>query len=810
MTASTLWRSVLGTLCAAAVSILAACDGQLSLAGTFSFCLECHQAALRFYPLIAIVANPDRATIVPGGPPAISQITVVYPYDHDAGPAPDGGPNKVFVFLVFGHVPLDPLLKPGVTINSTRLTGGVRGTVNLCASDQVPAELLASSWTGKWACERYQITVSADETATEVGTIVLSAQFGPHNVIERLGEFHVTLQLPPGPPVPGFQVAVGGPNAPRLYAVSGQIPITITRSGGFDGPVTLAFDGLASGILGTISPNPAGPNDSPVLRLDLPARYGAGGSPALQVTGTVDGLTPRSVNFAPYIDGLFLLSLTPATAALDARAPVDIEVNLDFLRGPFALNGPGQIDLSIAGLPDGFNAEFLPNASPTATGPTSQLTRTLRITSTDGRPGSGTFQVRATAAGLADVMTVHPYVEARLTLTVTPGFLWEFLGQSLSHTLSPNDTIGIARQANDFAAVAWLEGRPGVRKVYLRRFDGTTFASSPPGAANGLVAPAGDIGEASFALASGDVAQVGFTYNDGAGLAVGSAGAAWSTRDAGAVITGQARSPRIAVGAGDALTLSYLVQAIAPATESELFVRRLIPGGLFTPLAGPNPNGSLNRDASGRVLLGASALALRADASPVVAWLEQPSDPALPAGLWLRSWSGGAWGGAIAVPAGRTPVPAAVQLVVEPAGTVLVAWLEGSPERLMVARVDLASGHWTALTNTGSGDGSLNISSGEPARDVSLAVDARGRVVVAWTEGGLKPELWVKRQKPDTTWELLGSSVDGLGEALKNPRIVSDSNGRLYVGYTRFYLGANPSTPGTPDTDISVVRWVFD
>ena len=234
---------------------------------------------------------------------------------------------------------------------------------------------------------------------------------------------------------------------------------------------------------------------------------------------------------------------------------------------------------------------------------------------------------------------------------------------------------------------------------------------------------------------------------------------------------------------------------------------------MLGPLPGTPPSGALNAIAGGRVLRNATALALRADGNPWVAWLEEPA-PATPARLWLRGHDGVAWGPAIQVPTSGTPVGESVQLLVEPSGMVVVAWLESSPAQaaaqLRLFRFDPSSLHFTTLDNTLNGRGSLNDSDLTPALDVHLAREpgAQGRLLVTWTEGGAYPRVWIKRQDADSAWRLVGTTVSQAERWSKTPRIVSDTNNRLYVTWATYTAGQNPGTPA-PYAEIAVAQWIF-
>ena len=299
-------------------------------------------------------------------------------------------------------------------------------------------------------------------------------------------------------------------------------------------------------------------------------------------------------------------------------------------------------------------------------------------------------------------------------------------------------------------------------------------------------------------MSSTDVGKVAFTYEGGAYLALGSvensASAVWTTGaptfigDPGNDATPRARSPRIATGPGGAVVISYVLAGNAAATSGQLQVLRNFGGAGLIPLPSASPGGALNT-AGGNAIRNATALALRSDGNPWVAWIEQPSSGAA-ARLWLRGFDGIAWGAAIEVPTPGTPVGTSIQLVFEPSGTVAVSWLEGSPAQLRLLRYDPSSLRFTRLDNTGNGRGSLNVTADLPALDVHLTRHPDGRLLVTWTEGGADPRVWIKRLDADGAWRLLGTTVSQWTAGRRRPA----SSATRTTGFTS--RGRN-TPPGT-------------
>lgn len=775
------WRRMLANAMLLVIGFLmASCSGQIG-----PDYLSNLDADLKFYADTAVMVNPGSAEIRRG-----QQVTTVVTSRHKGLM-----PRNVAMSAV------DPRL-PGVRIEVTPTTPS-----RLCVGNELPAGEDPS----QHFCHDWRVTVSADAPATAIGRITLSVQWGGEGgrTIERLAYFDVGLIGVPASP--GFELAVGGTDAPKVYAISGTVPILLQRSGGFTEPVTLELDALGSGITGFFLPNPA-PADASTLHLNVPARYAEGGMVDLRVSARGGGVT-RTLDFKQRIEPLFTMTLSPPLGAVSPAAPLEVVVTLSFdAAGPFAA-APPRIALTTGTLPAGVSTRFEPDANPPAFTTGRTITRTLRVSSDGSVGATATVGVVATLDVVPDDLGARPYIARALDLMVAPPPSWEYLENGASYDLTENDAVGVVMQSNSRPAIAWLEGRPGgVRKVYLKRFDGTTFVASPsPGKVNGLIAPAdGDIDEARLALSRADVARVAFTYrdetNEGIGVVLGSsAGAAWTSRSEYLAAAGEhVRSPRLAA-AGDALALSYIVEADAPTGTSRLFVKGSLVGAAITPLPGPQAGGALNFAGDGRVLRHASALALRSDGNPWVAWIEQPAGPA-PAALWLRSYDGAAWSGAIRAPTTQRLVASSLQMLVEPSGHVVIAWLEDSPARLKVMRLDPASGTWTQMTLTGDGFNALNNPGpDDAARDVGLGRDALGRLVVAWTQGGVSPRLFVKRQNADLSWSQLGGTPSP-GVTTRSPFIAGDPNSQLYLTYTRFYSGDLMTV--NPETDIFVTRWI--
>ena len=702
-----------------------------------------------------------------------------------------------------------------------------------CVEGEVPDGIRdRGSASNAYTCTHLRVSVTTPPTMLGVVALNLRATFdmraydveGTENAapveLSQSGRFDVQLIAP------GFDLGVVPLG--KVYATRGFVKVMVNRRSGFAAPVQLTLDGFASGITGVFTPNPVPPGvDSAQLQLEVPASLGGGTFTQLKVLGTGGGLD-RSWQFGQLVDPLYTVTLATADgsspAVLTPLRPLDLQVTITFdPYGPFSLVGPGPLQLSLPDPPPDVMVEFLPDAQPGSLAPPVfpaglVYTRTLRLTG-PRVVTMGDLRVRATAVSLfPDVALQQPYAEGKLPLRLDPSLSWDYVNSGAAYFLNANDAIGIGMQSNNQPAIAWLEGPAGGNKeVFLKRFDGTTFAPSPfpGGTGTGLSAPGGRIEQARMAMSRSGVAQVAFTYQvgtqEGARVGLGSAGAVWSVQAEAILLPAaqHARSPRVATGFNDSIALSYLVETGIPAGAGSLFVRgRVVPGSLAA-LPGPRVDESINVADSGQVVRDTPSLALGADGNPWLAWLEAPFDPVttLPPALWMRGYDGTRWGAAIAVPTLRPLVAAPTQLLATQTGTLIVAWFEASPARLMLAYVDPVTRVVTGLRDASNPDGAMNYTSSEPARDVALTLDSGGRLVVAWTEGLARPALYAKRLNADGTWALLGTAIDA-SRPTRSPFVTSDVTGQLYVAWTGFFSGTDLDSI-VPQTDVLVGRWIF-
>jgi len=203
---------------------------------------------------------------------------------------------------------------------------------------------------------------------------------------------------------------------------SGQTTITVTRSGGFTGAVTLALTGTSAGITAAFQPAiiPEGATTS-VVTISVPPVAGAPaaapGAPRatplgdypLVFTGTAQGVANATVNLtvsvSPAPGGSFTMQIAPNSGT--AQAGSNTVATLTVTRtAPFV----GGVSFTVAGAPANTQVGFAPVAI-TAGGTTTQVTFT---TSTATPPGVYPIEI----TGIGDGVNV-PNAMTTYTLTVT-------------------------------------------------------------------------------------------------------------------------------------------------------------------------------------------------------------------------------------------------------------------------------------------------------------------------------------------------------------------------------------------------------
>ena len=238
-------------------------------------------------------------------------------------------------------------------------------------------------------------------------------------------------------------------------------------------------------------------------------------------------------------------------------------------------------------------------------------------------------------------------------------------------------------------------------------------------------------------------------------------------------------SQNVAIAAGPGNTL-YVAWSDTSAGDAEIYLRRW-DGSAWSELGGSAGGGGISNNSGDSVW---PSVAVGPDGNPWVAWHDEtPSADE----IYVRRWTGTAWepvgsgsasGGGISNNKGNSRF---VDLQVAPNGHAFAAWTDGSTGNGEVYLRQWNGSAWVALAGSASGGGISNsiFRSGRPALALS-----DGQPTVAWAEGDLVGQIYLRRYNGSAWVELGNHSASGGG--------VSNTPGQsLYATLT--YAGGRPT-----------------
>lgn len=297
----------------------------------------------------------------------------------------------------------------------------------------------------------------------------------------------------PTGPAPAISIALSPASVSLAQGQNGAITVSVTRTNGFDGAVTLALEGAPQGVSATFSPAsvPAGSTSS-TLTLAVTAAS-ATGTHTLTVRATGSGLTAQTAGLALVVapTPAFALAFEPQTlqAGRGTSATAQVAAQRTHLTGAIAL--------TVTGVPNGVTARVSPTA---LTGASATLTVDVGDAAV---PGTYTLTVTGRVDGLADrTATLALSIPAAAAVSIaTPDDAMPVVGQPFAIDLdaagegpltfeSAGDPLpdGLSLDASTGkiggtpTATALLSGSPlGVwNGIVVRVSDGTTDARTDP------------------------------------------------------------------------------------------------------------------------------------------------------------------------------------------------------------------------------------------------------------------------------------------------------------------------------------------
>ena len=207
-----------------------------------------------------------------------------------------------------------------------------------------------------------------------------------------------------GAPTPDFSVSASPASQTVVQGNQTSYTVTVTPSGGFNGPVSLSLSALPAGANATFTPNPIN-NGSGTSTLTITTSASTpAGSYLRTITGTSGGLTHSTtvtlvVNSASSPN--FSISASPSSQTVTRGNSTNYTATITPING---FNG--TVTLRVRGLPLNSSASFNPSSL------TGQGTSTMTV-STNASTSTGTFslRIRGTSGSATHSTTVQLVVQ---------------------------------------------------------------------------------------------------------------------------------------------------------------------------------------------------------------------------------------------------------------------------------------------------------------------------------------------------------------------------------------------------------------
>lgn len=233
-------------------------------------------------------------------------------------------------------------------------------------------------------------------------------------------------------PSGSFTVSLSPSSLNVTPGLTGNVTATIARTGSFTGTVTLAVEGLPTGVTGAFNPaSIASGTTSTTLTVNAAANA-VPGTYTFTIRGSASGQTDRTASATVTVNAPSNLTFTFSPTALAVAIGEQAKSTLTFTR----TNLTAPIAIAVSGAPTGVTVSVLPGSVTTET--SAEMTVVAGATATPG-----TYTLTATATGGSVVVT------AGLTLTVEPARRLQLEASATTLTAaqgaSRNTTVTITR-----------------------------------------------------------------------------------------------------------------------------------------------------------------------------------------------------------------------------------------------------------------------------------------------------------------------------------------------------------------------------
>ena len=346
-------------------------------------------------------------------------------------------------------------------------------------------------------------------------------------------------------------------------------------------------------------------------------------------------------------------------------------------------------------------------------------------------------------------------------------------GGGISDDAGDSHLPSLAINPDGKAIVAWEDWSSGNREIHLRRWDGAAWVEMGSGSASGggISDNEGSSAEPFLAISPDGTTIVAWTDHSNGNWEVYVRrwdGVSWAEMGSGSASgggisdnNGDSYSPSLAFGPDGTPIVAWEDWSDG---DAEIYVRRW-DGVSWVEMGSGSASGGGISDNSGRS--DDPSLAVRPDGTPIAVW-EDWSDG--DAEVYARCWDGVSWvdmgsgsatGGGISDNNGRSADPS---LAISPEGIPMVAWGDnsgsGDPE-IFVKRWDGSS--WVEVGSGSAAGGGISDNNGD-SRNPSLAIGPNGNPMVAWidTSGG-NDEIYLRRWDGAAWVEMGSGSASGGG-----------------------------------------------
>ena len=332
-------------------------------------------------------------------------------------------------------------------------------------------------------------------------------------------------------------------------------------------------------------------------------------------------------------------------------------------------------------------------------------------------------------------------------------------GGGISNNSGDSLAPAIAVGTGGAVYVAWSDTSGGDAEIYLRRWDGNAWGELGGSATGGGISNNGSDSQAP-ALAVGADGRPWVAWHDGANREIYVRrwnGTTWAEVGAGSATGGGiSDTPRNSSWvdlrlAADGSAVAVWVEA-RPGND-EVYARRW-DGADWVALGDSAAGGGIS-NTPGRS--GRPALALDGAGRPWVAWAETHNNGQ---DIYLRRWDGAAWtplgnsatGGGVSQTPGQSQL---ATLVIGAGNTPLVTWYDSTPGQREIYGATWNGSAWVAAGAGANSGGGISNTPGE-SQEPSLTLGPSGTPYVVWQEGASAGEIY-GRQLSGGVWREIGA-----------------------------------------------------